>query len=442
MPTQRTTIDITISQRLKDILIQFENESQVASLLLKGRHLKEDLVDNPVNFISLAVQDPSKVSYLTVERILDLEKEPGVDFWTTSRRFQARAGSFIGKVFKNISGREVEKFSNLLKSQANQPKFNLSVVTGEDIRKYYYYESYQDCRGSLGNSCMKHDCCQKYMDVYVYNQDTVSMLIMTDDYGKLMGRSLLWNFDSYKIMDRIYTLCDEELQFHFKKWASDNGYLYKSDQNWYNTLNFESLKNKKLEIKIDIKLGKMDFRYFPYIDTFKFYNLEKGTLHNYIPEVNDRYNVRTLVAPDGSKFDYDYLLFDDISRVYRYRGEVLHLAYLDINTHQSNCCISDVNGKWGLIKDMMYHEELGDYIFNAEYDHLNNRKSIDERLKALEDRRKSRREKEEKASSIFSGFRNTLTIEDVMTRYSHTFSLDHVDPMSPSEEVSIQEEPA
>jgi len=236
MAYERKTYDIFISDDLKEILTQFESESVVAQLLLKKRHDKEDLVDNPVNFISISREDRTKLSYLTSER---MEVLSPTEYWTSSRRFQAKPGGFISKVFKNVTSREVEKFSNLFRSQVNKPRFNFSIIKGPAIRNFYHYDSYQSDRGSLGASCMKHEGCQKYLDLYVQNPDKISMLIMTDDYGALMGRALLWNFDSYKIMDRIYTTCDEDLLFYFKQWATENGYLYKSEQNWYNTLQFE-----------------------------------------------------------------------------------------------------------------------------------------------------------------------------------------------------------
>lgn len=397
---ERKTIDIHISDTLRDILSEFETESEVASLLLKKRHHKEDLVECPVNFISVSEGDPTKISYLTEERILSLEKElPHTDFWTSSRRFQARPGAFISKIFKNISSKEVEKFSNLYRAQSTRPKFTFKIVNGESIRYYYFYDSYKDhCRGSLGNSCMKHDGCQKFLDIYVDNKDIITMLVMLDENDKLMGRALLWDFESHKIMDRIYTHSDEELQFYFKKWATDKGYLYKSEQNWYNTLNFESIGNKKREVKVDIKLPKMEYRYYPYIDTFKFYNTEKGTLHNYLPDAEYRRNVKILSASDGCKLEHDYLMFDDIDRVYKYRNEVINITYLDIWTHQSNAQWSDVNNQWILHKDSIYLEEIGDNIFNEEFERFNNRPVIDERIKLIQERRRKQKEKEEQMS--------------------------------------------
>jgi hypothetical protein len=45
----------------------------------------------------------------------------------------------------------------------------------------------------------------------------------------LLGRAILWDLDSIKLMDRIYTTNDEDLQFHFK-WGTENGFLYKANK--------------------------------------------------------------------------------------------------------------------------------------------------------------------------------------------------------------------
>ena len=113
MPYERKTQDVLISKELRELLLEFSNDSVVAQLLLKKRHSKEDLVDSPVNYISISTQDKTKISYMTVDRMSAISED---EYWTSSRRFQAKPGAFIGKIFKNVSGRDVEKFSNLFRS--------------------------------------------------------------------------------------------------------------------------------------------------------------------------------------------------------------------------------------------------------------------------------------------------------------------------------------
>ncbi len=162
--TQEKTIEIKISDVLRKVLDEIKDDSAIASLLLKGLYTKEELVDNPINYISISSEDRTKISYLTKERMdiinadcIRLQGNPTHDiiensYWSSSRRFQARPGSFISKLFKNILPKDIEKFSNLFKSIADRPSFTFEIVKGEGIRKNYHYKFYSSDRGSLGGS--------------------------------------------------------------------------------------------------------------------------------------------------------------------------------------------------------------------------------------------------------------------------------------------------
>jgi len=390
--TQEKTIEIKISDVLRKILDEIKDDSTVASLLLKGFYTKEELVDNPINYISISSEDKTKISYLTKERIdiinADCVRLQGLDtversYWSSSRRFQARPGSFLSKLFKNILPKDIEKFSNLFKSIADRPSFTFEIVKGEGIRKNYHYKFYSSDRGSLGGSCMKHEECQKYLDIYTDNKDIVSMLVMKNDDGQVMGRALLWDFDSHKIMDRIYTTNDESFCFYFKQWAIKNNYLHKTEQNWTNTLSFSQMDGqKKQELTLGIKLD-CDFSYYPYMDTFKFIDINSGMIYNHIP---DNVQIKTLCSGDGSKYEADFLKLDDIDRIFRVRSECVLISYKNLNTWCNNAQWSGVNDQYILNGDHEYDQVVGDYIFKEEFDHLNNKSKIEEIKKFREER--------------------------------------------------------
>lgn len=385
MSYERKTVDIYISRELAEILKAIEGESLVAKLLLRPRHPREVLVDDYVNYISLSKQDKSKLSYLSKDRIDALDE---TEYWSSSKRYMAKPGSFISKLFKDIPAKEVEKFSTLLRSQSKKPPFTFNIVKGSDIKTYYYYQSYASSdRGTLGASCMKHDHCQRYLDLYIENQDNITMLVMLNDKDRLIGRALLWDFDGYKIMDRIYTQNDEELSFYFKQWATENGYFYKSEQNWFNTLFFEQVGTGKKEMKIEFTLPNIKQHYYPYMDTFKFIDLDKGKLYNYIPEDVDFSSFRTLTASDGGKHPGDYLVFDQIDRVMRYRNDAAWIQYGGYWTGRQNAVYSNYNDCYILNQDSVYNEYLDDHIFNEENDSRNNPK-----IKELIEQRKKERD--------------------------------------------------
>jgi hypothetical protein len=397
MPYERKTVDIQISDDLRNVLNVIEAESEVAALLLKRRHNREDLAESYVNYISISKQDRTKLSYLSQDRVDTLDPQ---EYWTSSRRYIAKPGAFIAKVFNNISAKEVEKFSNLFRSQAVKVPFRFELVKGSSIKDYYYYESYQSNeRGSLGVSCMKHEHCQKFFDLYTENEENVSMLAMFNDKNRLIGRALLWDFDTHKIMDRIYTYNDEELSFYFKQWATEHGYFYKSEQNWFNTLFFEQIGSGKKEFKLEVKLPNIKQHYYPYMDTFKFIDLDKGILYNYIPE--DTSSLKTLTSSDGGKHPYDYLVFDEIDFVMRYRNDAAYVSYADVWTGRQNIVYSNYNDTWILNKDSRYEKLLDDYIFNEE----NNSRNNDKVLKLIE-----QRQKEEEAYKKLKDKKDTINL--------------------------------
>lgn len=408
MPYERKTKDIFISDELKNILQEIESESLVAHLLLKKRHSKEDIVEDNVNYISISTQDRGRISYLTEDRMESMNE---AEYWNSSRRYHVKPGSFISKVFNGIPPKEVEKFSNLFRSEANKPYFRFKVVNGSEIRDIYHYESMASESGSLGVSCMKHEHCQKYFDVYTKNTDKVSMLVMFNEDDLVIGRALLWNCDSHKLMDRIYTINDERYSVYFKKWCVKNEYLHKSEQNWYNTMSFEKFGQDRDRLKLELKLENRHFEYYPYMDTFKFID-DDGVLYNYHPNVR----FKTLCSTDGRKQYSDYLRFDEHDSVFRYPGDTVWLEYRGFYTHHDNCYYSECNDSYILREDCFYSEEVRDYIFNKENDKFNDKDRIQGRIDYYKEREKEREKleslkKAKKAESQNSEQRESFTSE-------------------------------
>jgi len=393
----RKTADILISDELRDILKSFEHKSLVAKLLLKTRHAKDYLADNFVNYVSVSKTDATKISYLSADRA---EKIDPSEYWTTSRRFIAKPGSFIGKVFKDIPAKEVELFSNIFRLQSEQKSFQFKVVSGNDIKKWYYYESYQSQNSSLGNSCMKHGSCQDFFNIYTQNPEVCKLLILVNDDDMLIGRSLLWEFDGNKVMDRIYTINDDKYQHQFKEWADANGFIYKNEQKWNNSLWFESKGERILkEFTFDLPNFDPDWT-LPYMDTFKFGNIKTGKLHNYIPESHR--NLRTLIGSGGDYHDWDSLAKDDLTNIFYHRNETVYLDYCELRVHSDRLKYSESNDRYIMPDHAMWMEQIRDWIFNEEYNHLNNTNAIEIRAKRYEER--TTKSKPDYFGSLFSEF--------------------------------------
>ncbi len=373
MSDNRKTMDIFISEKFRNVLENFKNDSIVAKLLLYKRIDKTQLQESAINYISVSEEDPSKISYLTQDRIKKLE-ESGDDFWTSKIRFRCKPGAFVNKIFKDIPANEIEKFSNLYKTFSSKKEMKFKIIKGNDIIRYYDRESYQSEDGSLGCSCMKYPKCSEYGYFNLYRDtDSVSMLILTPSNGeKILGRALLWDFtcalneDSqkkYKIMDRIYTTQDDEYQYLFKKWAIENGYLYKTNQNWKDSIKFDD-NSVTSEYRVGIKVNLNYVDRYPYLDTFKWLDLKQSILYNFKPEyfIEDNSKFVLLASPEGRYCDVNYIWFDNIERVYDYPGNLT--CYDGVNyTNSSNCNYSETLDRFILKSESCYNEELRDYMY-------------------------------------------------------------------------------
>ena len=391
---QRKTSDIRISRDLKTILEKFGDKSDIARMILHGRIDKDILQENHINYIGVSINDPSKISYLTLDRILKIEQSPTDDYWTTSMRFAGKPGSIVSKLFKEgyHSAVEVEKFATLYKTFSNTADFEFKVVTGEDIKTYYYAENYEKQSGSLGNSCMKSRETQEFFKIYIDNPN-ISMLVMLNPSGKIIGRALLWTSDEYKVMDRVYTISDEEYQALFFKWAHDNGFLHKAFQNWSRTLHFADGKIGTPIIKrIDIKLENWKHSKYPYLDTFKWLDTNTGIISNYKPDhFTESSDYKLLISPCGSSERATYLAFDELDNEYIHNGELVQLVNEDgvsINTHGRNSVWSDVCNCHILIAESEYCEKLETYIYKNFS--RNPKDKVQERIDLIERHRRTK----------------------------------------------------
>ena len=117
---------------------------------------------------------------------------------------------------------------------------------------------------------MKYERCQRYLDIYCYNDDVCSLLILkdVDDKSKIIGRALIWETNIGQFMDRIYYIKDSDSNL-FAKYAKDNNIHFKTSPNY----------NK--DQKITVQLKNFKFKYYPYMDTFKYLDLN-GELSNIV----------------------------------------------------------------------------------------------------------------------------------------------------------------
>jgi hypothetical protein len=205
----------------------------------------------------------------------------------TKSRNEVGLGRFVNKLFPGkYSSKEVEDFVNSFKASLEKNGEHFDLVEGDDIEFWYWYENYKENSGTLGSSCMAQK--RNLFGIYTQNQDVCKMLILKED-DKIIGRALVWKLASIKhmrqdiegveyFMDRQYTIKESDVQ-KFKNYAKEKGWCYKSYNNHhsYSTVTIDDeVKNVDMTVKVKDK----DYNRYPYMDTFRRYDVSNGILHN------------------------------------------------------------------------------------------------------------------------------------------------------------------
>ncbi len=229
-------------------------------------------------------------------------------------RVKMKIGRFITKLIKKewinqfqISSHDIEKFVNIYKSYFSNDSSKFKVIEGEEILKWYLDQNYhmpneRSC-GTLWNSCMRYNDRNRFMELYAKNPNKIKMLINLEEDGKLRTRALLWeecvaeDGKIYKVMDRIYSIYDHDVT-SFKTWAKENGYIYKTEQTSKSEIYFQ-VGSSNVELFLKVKLDNHQLRYYPYIDTFKFYNPDSGVFSNW----NSSFKNYVLIQSNGALYN-------------------------------------------------------------------------------------------------------------------------------------------
>lgn len=282
-----------------------ENTRSICRISELMRYDNGSFLKNIGSYIKIENDEIDVVSYIPKSKLIFTKS----GFDDEKNRVKIKIGRFVNKIFKKeifenhfIQLKDVESFVNIFKSYLSIDPNSFKIVSGDEIYKWYlqnnYYSPNGYACGSLWNSCMRHFERNRFMLLYAINPDKVKMLINVED-GKLRSRALLWeectnrNGETFKVMDRIYYTYDHEVEA-FKKWAIDNGYCHKLDQSSRSErLFFNGTSIVKMDLTVKLDNHKID--YYPYLDTFKFYNPKTGNFSN-----SDNFNFQyVLVQSNG-----------------------------------------------------------------------------------------------------------------------------------------------
>ena len=260
------------------------NKSEETSAMRVIREKIESLINDEARMLSFRY-NTFEISFLPKGRRPIYTEN---NTWDRENRQTAKPARLIQKILlREYKCKEFEDFSNWIKNEMVAAG-EFILVEGEDITKYYNEDNYLECKGTLGNSCMRHSECEEYFEIY---EDHAKMLICRKE-DKILGRALVWELPKGTFMDRIYT-CYDYLENQFLDYAEKQGWYHRvnnsllSDgdfQEWYGPdTGYKTAKAISLTIRLNKK-----YEYMPYVDSFRYYNESNNTI-NTNPDDGDCY---------------------------------------------------------------------------------------------------------------------------------------------------------
>ena len=256
--------------------------------------------DDICHFVSLEGHD-----YIITYDFLEQQNDLMDPIKSTPIKIGRLAKKICNDIGEEFSDKDYESFVTEYKSiyELMKNKFRgFEVVSGEDIKKWYLILNYDVSKNStLQNSCMRYIKCQKFFNIYTENPDVCSLLInknMTGD--KITGRALIWTLrNGKKFLDRIYYSREQERSI-FEEYARQNEMYYlKLNGDFY----YGDAKISADDIEFQIKLSKWKFDYYPYMDTFKYLEVEEGILYDEVSRfmISDCYFLESQDGGNGQE---------------------------------------------------------------------------------------------------------------------------------------------
>lgn len=363
------------SDEFRNILRRIQDKSSIAQALLSSEDSNQIL--DIYTLIDITEKNDT-ISLIQVNRITRgnpelgetlpyniRDKKRGSEFWTKART-DIGIGRWARRIFievhkSTILESKIEEFVNLYKAAIDgEDLTNFELVSGEDIKKWYLKDNYEQERGQLGNSCMRYRGCQDFFDIYVKNPEVCQLLILkSDDKDKITGRALIWKLTSGEYyMDRIYTIRDSD-KLLFQDYARVN----KINNSYDVSVNSE----------LEVKLGEHTYEKYPYMDTFVVYNPTTKILRDDEDLWPGQGYIRIQSTSGG--FDSEDSVWSDWDDQYISRENAVYCNNVDDWLSRDSANYLEYKDVWAApTDDVVWSEYHGEYFFmdDAVYSDLMN----------------------------------------------------------------------
>lgn len=208
-----------------------------------------------------------RISYTTRARLARVE---GTDpFSPKGHRVLGRPASVAQRVAgEQYGGRPLDLFTSAAAAFV-MPPFDIRIVRGKDIPRYYSPGENCECggvsTGSLKTSCMRHEHLVREGRFAVYQDVAEMIVIFCPICDKIMARSILWtDTKGQKWHDRIYA----------------NPIHSEAIRNWGLQKGVRATNNRGVDEAIIVQVSKEWYDYLPSLDSLPYGCRKCGTLSN------------------------------------------------------------------------------------------------------------------------------------------------------------------
>jgi hypothetical protein len=399
---------LNISQDLS-IRLGAINDNRIAAAILKltcsfGASIPK--IPTNLNYLGISIDDPTKLSYMTYDRVSRAyDSGQGHRIWEDKDyRYHSGAGKVVKKLLSSIphltclqgfvreelefKGMSLEEVSitNLaeLFTETDFDQFNnrfriegfrqgdsgeVIFVKGHWIAELYHEKNYASISGNLGNSCMRYDRTNGYLDIYTKNLNICKMAVLLNQEGKVQGRAIVWTVGTTDYYDRIYATSDL-IQDRMKAF-----FLVQGIKTCYpGYFPHEEVVIKQDTTNLDInKRVLLNHRHYPYMDSLKFLTSEYDILSNEVSNMDSSSEYLLLNDTAGS---YEEVGSDNSAECHACGREMDEddTCYVDLridDNYNENICsrcsvYSDHHSTYITRDNATYIESINDWVLTSE----------------------------------------------------------------------------
>jgi hypothetical protein len=274
---------LIIGNKLKHFL--YNSSSSFAFKLLQMAEIPSTA---KLNYIEVEADDGKlRISYLADSRSSDNPFESVL-------RQTAKPVTVLKKLLPLADLPALNSWIDAMKLEFALPPHTIEIAKGRQLLDMYSAENYSECGGStLGQSCMRYNKCQPYIEFYSRNNTSVSG-VWVGENGLVSARALIWNavLDRKKVtvLDRIYGKTDV-FSGIIDEWSKSNCDFTLNHQT-KQFRNNDNMVNSYLDLYVGLTFTDGPY---PYLDNFKI--LQGKRLYNIL---HPRMSSRILTSTDGS----------------------------------------------------------------------------------------------------------------------------------------------